>query len=135
MVPLAVKVLPGDVEGARLLVADPGPGLVRAGVGLAHDPGGPRGRRGDEADDHLERPWGPAAPVAGDLGEEAVLDLDPDSSEDSLSPQLGDTMALACVRLVATPADGRLCVSYGNKRFDQPAAAVLPATAFLPAQT
>ena len=41
VVPLAVEVLPGDVEGARLLVGDPDPGLVRAGVDLAHDPEAP----------------------------------------------------------------------------------------------
>ena len=78
VVPLAVEVLPGDVEGARLLVGDPDPGLVRAGVDLAHDPEAPRGRRrGDGAGDHLKRPRRPAAPVAGDLGEDAVLDLVP----------------------------------------------------------
>ena len=78
VVPLAVEVLTGDVEGARLLVGDPDPGLVRAGVDLAHDPEAPRGRRrGDGAGDHLKRPRRPAAPVAGDLGEDAVLDLVP----------------------------------------------------------
>ena len=78
VVPLAVEVLPGDVEGARLLVGDPDPGLVRAGVDLAHDPEAPRGRRrGDGAGDHLKRPRRPAAPVAGDLGEDAMLDLVP----------------------------------------------------------
>ena len=41
VVPLAVEVLLGDVEGARLLVGDPDPGLVRAGVDLAHDPEAP----------------------------------------------------------------------------------------------
>ena len=78
VVPLVVEVLPGDVEGTRLLVGDPDPGFVRAGVDLAHDPEAPRGRRrGDGAGDHLKRPRRPAAPVAGDLGEDAMLDLVP----------------------------------------------------------
>src|ERR1022692_4393238 len=77
-VPFAVPGIAGDREVFHLPVADLDAGRVGGGVELGGDgqPGG-CGGGADQVDDRLVAGQGPAAPVPGDLGEQAALDFAP----------------------------------------------------------
>lgn len=76
VVPFAVPGIARDREVFHLPVADLDAGRVLGGVELGGDgqPGGCCGGA-DQVDDRLVAGQGPAAPVPGDLGEQAVLDF------------------------------------------------------------
>jgi hypothetical protein len=66
----------GDREFFHLSVADFDAGRVVVGIELGGDgQPGCRGRGADQVDDRLVAGQGPAPPVPGDLGEQAMLDL------------------------------------------------------------
>lgn len=78
VVPFAVELVAGEVDGGEFGVGDFDPAsvgvLVEAGVDLQ---AAGRGRRADQRDDRLARDERLAAPTAGDVAEQAVLDLVP----------------------------------------------------------
>ena len=78
VVPVVVEAVIVDRQGLDLFFGVGQAGGVLAGVQLGGDgqPGG-RGGGGDQLDDGLVAGQRPAAPVAGDLGEQPVLDLVP----------------------------------------------------------
>ena len=78
VVPVRVELVAADRQGFDLLFGVGQAGGVFAGVQLGGDgqPGG-RGGGGDQLDDGLVAGQRPAAPVAGDLREQPVLDFVP----------------------------------------------------------
>ena len=78
IVPLAMEVVAGEVDGAHLGVGH----LDAGGIGVlielaANREAGLGGRRGDQLDDDLVADEWFAAPIAGDEREQAMLDLVP----------------------------------------------------------
>jgi len=75
VVPVAVEAVPGDRHSGEYLVADLDAGGVLAGVELGADAqGGAGGSRRNALDDDFVAGQWPAAPVHGDVGEQAMLD-------------------------------------------------------------
>ena len=78
IIPFAVKFMAGDVYGSEFVVGDLDAGRVGLGIEFATDlETGLCSCRADQLNDHLMADQRLSAPVAGDEGEEAMLDLVP----------------------------------------------------------